>query len=192
MKGGHKAIYGLKNMMKIYTKTGDKGQTSLYDGTRVSKFDIRVESYGTIDELNSNIGVSRQFCENQEIKEHLLKIQRKLFNVAGELATVDNASFPEKVTEEDITWLETLIDHYLDQMNRDEVFQFIIPGSNAFSAHMHVTRTVCRRAERRILELSSHADIRPVLIKYVNRLSDAIYTMARFSETDLILVEFMK
>ncbi|GAU77554.1 cob(I)yrinic acid a,c-diamide adenosyltransferase [Fusibacter sp. 3D3] len=179
-------------MMKIYTKTGDKGQTSLYDGTRVSKFDVRVESYGTIDELNSNIGVSRQFCDNPEIKAHLLKIQRMLFNIAGELATIEGATFPEKVTEEDITWLEFIIDHYLDQMNRDEVFQFIIPGSNAFSAHMHVTRTVCRRAERRVLELSAHADIRPVLIKYINRLSDAIYTMARFSETDLIRVEFMK
>lgn len=178
--------------MKIYTKTGDKGQTSLYDGTRVSKFDIRVESYGTIDELNSNLGVSRQFCENEEIKDILLKIQRKLFNVAGELATIDGANFPERVTEEDIVWLEHLIDHFLDQMNRDEVFQFIIPGSNNFSAHMHVSRTVCRRAERRILELSTHAEIRPVLIKFVNRLSDAIYTMARFSETDLILVEFMK
>ncbi|MBF4695730.1 cob(I)yrinic acid a,c-diamide adenosyltransferase [Fusibacter ferrireducens] len=178
--------------MKIYTKTGDKGETSLYDGTRVSKFDIRVESYGTIDELNSNIGVSRQFCENQEIKAHLLTIQRKLFNVAGELATIESMNFPEKVTEEDIIWLESLIDHYLDQMNREDAFQFIIPGSNAFSAHMHVTRTVCRRAERRILELSSQADIRPVLIKYVNRLSDVIYTLARFSETDLILVEFMK
>ncbi len=180
------------NNMKIYTKTGDKGQTSLFDGTRVSKYDIRVESYGTVDELNSNIGVSRQFCENQEIKDHLLKIQRMLFNIAGELATVEGSNFPERVTEEDITWLESIIDHYLDQMDREAVFQFIIPGSNAFSAHMHVSRTVCRRAERRILELSSHADIRPVLIKYINRLSDAIYTMARFSETDLILVDFMK
>ncbi len=179
-------------MMKIYTKTGDKGQTSLYDGTRVPKFDIRVESYGTVDELNSNIGVSRQFCENDEIKEKLLKIQRTLFNVAGELATVDGGNFPEKVSEEDITWLENLIDFYLDQMNRDDAFQFIIPGSNPFSAHLHVTRTVCRRAERRILKLSTQAEIRPTLIKYVNRLSDALYTLARFSETDLILVDFIK
>lgn len=179
-------------MLKIYTKTGDKGQTSLYDGKRVDKNSIRVESYGTIDELNSNIGLARTFCVDDEIKGILLKIQRSLFNVAGELATEDGSQFPERVTEKDIQWLESLIDHYLDLMNRDEVFQFIIPGSNSFCASLHVSRTVCRRAERRILSLAEEAAIRADLIKYINRLSDTLYTIARFSETDLIRVEFLK
>lgn len=179
-------------MLKIYTRTGDSGETSLYDGARVPKDSIRVESYGTIDELNSNIGVARQHSENQEIVDILLKIQRSLFNVAGELATTVGDNFPEKVTDEDVKWLEEVIDHFLDLMNRDEVFQFIIPGSNLLSATLHVSRTVCRRAERRILSLSEEAQVRATLIKYVNRLSDALYAMARYSETDLIRVEFIK
>ncbi len=179
-------------MMKIYTKTGDKGTTSLYDGTRVPKDSVRVESYGTIDELNSSIGLARNYCTDEEIKNILFKIQRSLFNVAGELATQDGESFPENVGEENTVWLENIIDHYLDLMNRDEVFQFIIPGSNHFSAALHVSRTVCRRAERRILKLAEEAPIRSDLVKYVNRLSDALYTMARYSETELNKVEFIK
>lgn len=179
-------------MIKIYTKTGDKGQTSLYDGKRVDKNSVRVESYGTVDELNSNIGFARTFCEDGDIKDILFKIQRSLFNVAGELATEDAESFPERVSEKDIEWLEQIIDHYLDLMNRDEVFQFIIPGSNTFCAALHVSRTVCRRAERRILTLTDEAPIRAELIKYINRLSDTLYTLARYSETELHRVAFMK
>lgn len=179
-------------MIKIYTKTGDKGQTSLYDGKRVDKNSTRVESYGTVDELNSNIGFARTFCEDADIKDILFKIQRSLFNVAGELATEDAESFPERVGEKDIQWLEQIIDHYLDLMNRDEVFQFIIPGSNPFCAALHVSRTVCRRAERRILTLTDEAPIRAELIKYINRLSDTLYTLARYSETELHRVAFMK
>lgn len=179
-------------MLKIYTKTGDKGQTGLYDGTRVDKNSIRVESYGTIDELNSSIGLARTYCQDEDIKNILLKIQRSLFNVAGELATEKGENFPERVDENDIAWLESLIDHYLDLMNRDEVFQFIIPGSNTFCAALHVSRTICRRAERRILTLGQNAEIRAGLIKYINRLSDTLYTIARYSETDLHRVEFIK
>lgn len=179
-------------MLKIYTRTGDSGETSLYDGARVPKDSIRVESYGTIDELNSSLGMARQYCTNDEITAILLKLQRSLFNVAGELATTVGDTFPEKINDTDVKWLEDTIDHYLDLMNRDQVFQFIIPGSNLLSASLHVSRTVCRRAERRILSLGEEAQVRPVLIKYVNRLSDALYAMARYSETDLILVEFKK
>ncbi len=179
-------------MLKIYTKTGDKGETSLYDGTRVPKDSVRVESYGTIDELNSTLGVARNHCEDKDIKQILFKVQRSLFNVAGELATQNGQDFPERVTEDDIVWLENLIDHYLDQMNRDEIFQFIVPGSNHFSAALHVSRTVCRRAERRILRLAEEAPIRSDLIKYINRLSDMLYTIARFSETELNHVSFIK
>lgn len=179
-------------MLRIYTRTGDSGETSLYDGARVPKDSIRVESYGTIDELGSSIGLARQYSTNAEITEILLKIQRSLFNVAGELATTIGEQFPEKVTDDDVKWLEEVIDHFLDLMNRDEVFQFIIPGSNLFSASLHVSRTICRRAERRILTLHEEEQIRPTLMKYVNRLSDALYAMARYSETELIRVSFKK
>lgn len=179
-------------MLKIYTKTGDKGQTSLYDGTRVDKNCIRVESYGTIDELNSSIGLARQFCTEEAVKEILLDIQRMLFNVAGELATQQSERFPERVNEENIQWLEGIIDTYLDKIGRDSVFKFIIPGSNTFSASLHVSRTICRRAERRILTLAETAPIDQVLIKFVNRLSDTLYTLARYSESEQNLVEFKK
>ena len=180
------------NMLKIYTRTGDNGETSLYDGARVPKDSIRVESYGTVDELNSHLGLARQYSTSDEITAILLRIQRSLFNVAGELATQVGETFPEKVTAEDIQWLENTIDHFLDLMNRDEVFQFIIPGSNLLSASLHVARTVCRRAERRILTLCEESQVRADLLKYVNRLSDTLYAIARYSETDLIRVEFKK
>ncbi|MDK2866304.1 MAG: cob(I)alamin adenosyltransferase [Clostridiales bacterium] len=178
--------------MKIYTKTGDKGQTSLYDGHRVPKNDIRVESYGTIDELNASIGVARQYCRDASVKEALFRIQRLLFNVAGMLATKDSSQFPEPITEDEVRWLEQTIDYYLDKMNRDEVFQFIIPGSNFFSASMHVSRTICRRAERRMLTLAEQEPIPEALMKFINRLSDTLYTIARYSETELNLVNFKK
>lgn len=174
--------------MKIYTKTGDKGKTSLYDNTRVEKDSLRVESYGTIDELNSCLGLARNFVEDQEIVEILYRIQRELFDVAGELATKDREKFPEKVQENHIETLEKYIDTYIEKI--DKIDKFIIPGSNKASASLHVARTVCRRAERRILALSREEQVSPLLIKYVNRLSDVIYALARYSETDLKYVEF--
>jgi cob(I)alamin adenosyltransferase len=178
--------------MKIYTRTGDKGQTSLYDGNRVSKDSIRVESYGTIDELNSTIGVARQHCRDASVKEALFQIQRLLFNVAGMLAMKDFEKFPDPITESEVVWLENQIDYYLGKMDNDSGFQFIIPGSNFFSAYLHVSRTVCRRAERRILTLSESEPVPETVMKFVNRLSDTLYTLARYSETELNLVNFKK
>lgn len=176
--------------MKIYTKMGDKGQTSLYDNTRIDKDSLRVESYGTIDELNSSLGLARNFIKDKEIIDIVLKIQRELFDVAGELATLDREKFPEKITEEHVEFLEKIIDTYLAKIPR--VDKFIIPGSNKGSAALHVARTVCRRAERRIITLGKHEAVSPLLIKYVNRLSDCIYALGRYLETDLIYVEFNK
>jgi cob(I)alamin adenosyltransferase len=175
---------GLK--MKIYTKTGDKGKTSLYDSTRVDKDSLRVESYGTIDELSSSIGLARNFVEDKELVDILYKIQRKLFNVAGELATMDREKFPEKITEEHDSELENIIDSYIQRIPR--IDKFIIPGSNKASASIHVARTICRRAERRIITLSKDEPINTLLIKYVNRLSDCLYALARFLETELLYV----
>lgn len=176
--------------MKIYTKTGDKGETSLYDSTRVYKDSLRVESYGTIDELNSCIGFARNFVEDHEIVEILYQIQRELFDVAGELATKDREKFPEKIQEKHIHALEKIIDVYIEKI--DKMDKFIIPGSNKASASLHVARTVCRRAERRILTLSREESVSPMLIKYVNRLSDVIYALARYLETELKYVDFEK
>jgi len=178
--------------MKIYTKTGDKGTTSLYDNTRVDKDSLRVECYGTIDELNSSIGLARTFIKDSCIKEILLKIQRELFNVAGELATKNKDSFPERINESHISSLENTIDIYLDKMNHEEQSKFIIPGSNRESAALHLSRTICRRAERRIISLAKKEEISELLLKYINRLSDVLYTLARYLETKLSYVDFKK
>ncbi|MGM0438755.1 MAG: cob(I)yrinic acid a,c-diamide adenosyltransferase [Bacillota bacterium] len=178
--------------MKVYTKTGDKGKTSLFDNSRIEKDSIRVESYGTIDELNSSLGFARNFIEDEEIKKIIIKTQRNLFNVAGELATPAREEFPEKVNKDDVEELEKIIDKYLAKMNEKEKSKFIIPGSSKGSAALHLSRTVCRRAERRITTLAAEEDISPLLQKYVNRLSDLIYTLARYSESKLDYVEFKK
>ncbi len=176
--------------MKIYTKTGDKGQTSLYDNTPIGKDSLRVECYGTIDELNSSLGLARNFLEDKSIIDIVYKIQRELFDVAGELATLDRDKFPEKISEEHVEFLERTIDSYLAKIPR--VDSFIIPGSNKASATLHVARTICRRAERRIITLAKQETISPILMKYINRLSDCIYTLGRYLETELIYVEFKK
>lgn len=174
--------------MKIYTKTGDKGETSLYDGTRVRKDSVRVESYGTVDELNSQLGFAMQFVEDADVREKLYSVQKRLFFVAGELATQQEGRFQNGVTTEDIAAMERWIDQYLEKIGA--VNAFIIPGSSKAAASLHVARTVCRRAERRILALAREDAVRPELIKFVNRLSDVIYTFARYSETDLRIVDF--
>ncbi|TJX15603.1 cob(I)yrinic acid a,c-diamide adenosyltransferase [Tissierella creatinini] len=164
--------------MRIYTKTGDKGTTSLFDGNRVAKDDIRVESYGTIDELGSFMGLAKNYVEDNDIKELIENIQNKLFTLASNLATEDEANIKFHIVEDDIVFLEGIIDKYMNLL--DSPMGFIVPGSNTKSAYLHVARTVCRRAERRIISLSKLAIVDPLLIKYVNRLSDCLYALARF------------
>lgn len=176
--------------MKIYTKTGDNGQTGLYDGTRIDKDSLRVESYGTIDELDSSLGFARNFIEDDEIVNIIYKIQRDLFDVAAELATIDKTKLSRTIMEENITYLESVIDDYIEKLPK--IDKFIIPGSNKACASLHVSRTICRRAERRILTLNKHEVVSILLIKYVNRLSDCIYAMARFLETDIKYINFDK
>ncbi len=176
--------------MKIYTKTGDKGQTSLYDGTRIDKDSLRVESYGTVDELNSSIGLAVKFVEDETISESLKKIQMRLFFVAGELATVEEGKYKYKIKEEDIEALEKIIDDYLPKISGAD--KFIVPGSSTAAAALHVSRTICRRAERRIITLKRNEDVSYVLLKFVNRLSDVLYTYARYLESDLTIMDFEK
>ena len=173
--------------MKIYTKTGDKGQTSLYDGTRVDKDSIRVESYGTIDELNSYIGLCMHYIHEDE-KKVLFNIQRDLFYIGSELATKNTEKLNKVVTDNDIKNLENIIDKYMGEAKG--IDSFIIPGTSLASAHLHIARTICRRAERIIISLSKIKEVNPMLIKYINRLSDALYAIARYSEDKLIPMEF--
>lgn len=174
------------NIMNIYTRTGDKGQTSLFDGVRVSKDDIRVEAYGTVDELGSYIGLCKNFFKGEDAYDELFRIQNKLFKVAATLATEDQSKVPHKVSEEDIKKLEDLVDKYLGR----ELGSFIVPGTNERAAHLHVARTICRRAERRAISLSGVADVDPIIIKYINRLSDTLYAIARHSEDEEISVDY--
>ena len=132
--------------MKIYTKTGDKGQTSLYDGTRVDKDNIRVESYGTLDELNSYIGLCTNYA-NDEDKKILRDIQIKLFSISAELATKEEGKYKNKVSEDDIKNLEEIIDSYIKKI--DKMDAFIVPGTSLISANLHIARTICRKSERK-------------------------------------------
>lgn len=174
--------------MKIYTKTGDKGQTSLYDGTRVDKDSIRVESYGTLDELNSYIGFATKFVDDEEINNYLFKIQKRLFFAAGELATVQSEKYKYKIMDYDVDSLEKIIDEYLPKISGMD--KFIVPGSSKSSSALHVSRTICRRAERIILSLKKQEEVSDVLIKFINRLSDVLYTFARYLETNLTIMDF--
>ncbi len=176
--------------MRIYTRSGDKGETSLYDGKRIKKDDIRVECYGTIDELNAFLGHAKNYIEDAEIREIIFRIQRELFNVAGELATYNGKDFPERIGSGHIEALEKTIDVYTAKI--EDIGKFIIPGTNKASSSLHIARTVCRRAERRILTLCETEDISQELLKYINRLSDTIYMIARYLESDLKYVEFEK
>lgn len=168
--------------MGIYTKTGDKGTTGLFDQTRVGKDDIRVESYGTVDELGSWLGLCLHEISEEWIRKALFHVQNRLFVVCASLATSDPSKAPHFITEEDITDLEKIIDRAMGEIDNPE--GFIVPGSSRASAHLHVARTVCRRAERRIVQLQRVHEIDPLVVKYVNRLSDAIYACARRLEEE--------
>jgi len=167
--------------MGIYTKTGDKGKTSLFDSKRVTKDDIRVESYGTVDELGTFLGLAKNYVDD-ELRDRIYTIQNKLFTVATNPGTEDQSKVAHRMKEEDIKYLEDTIDEFMGRLNNPT--GFIVPGSNISSAYLHVARTVCRRAERRIISLTGIAEVDPLVVKYVNRLSDAIYAMARYSEEE--------
>lgn len=174
--------------MNIYTKTGDKGKTSLYDNTRLFKDDIRVESYGTIDELISFIGIAKNYVDDETIYETLENIQNKLFTVTTNLATKDKEKIKFHIEKEDIDYLENIVDIYMGKLNNPT--GFIVPGSGKRSSYVHVARTICRRGERRIITLERDEEVDPLLIKYVNRLSDTLYAIGRYLEEDEVKVKY--
>lgn len=166
--------------MKIYTKTGDKGMTKLVGSSTVAKDSDRVESYGTIDELNSWVGyiISQLPQENQEIKEELEALQHLLFDAGTDLSTPIEAQRPFKLQKESVHWLEQRIDFYTAQSPDSD--RFILPGGTPAASMVHVARTIARRAERIIVRLNWTAKINEEVLIFTNRLSDYFYALARY------------
>ena len=166
--------------MKIYTKTGDKGMTKLVGSSTVAKDSDRVESYGTIDELNSWVGyiISQLPQENQEIKEELEALQHLLFDAGTDLSTPIEAQRPFKLQKESVHWLEQRIDFYTAQS--PDIDRFILPGGTPAASMVHVARTIARRAERISVRLNWTAKINEEVLIFTNRLSDYFYALARY------------
>lgn len=164
---------------RIYTKTGDKGETSLFGGKRLPKNHIRIESYGTVDELNSWIGLVRDGCDNEEVRAALLQVQERLFTIGANLA-----SDPEKkmstpdLLESDIAFLEQEMDRMEESL--EPLRNFILPGGHPLVSHCHIARCVCRRAERLVVALDAEEPVLPLIVQYLNRLSDYFFMLARF------------
>ncbi len=170
--------------MKIYTKTGDEGMTSLYGGKRISKDDIRIEAYGTVDELNSNIGLLISSLPNDDQKELLLEIQKRLFTIGSILASDPDKELPTPdLLESDVELLENAMDNMDAQL--EPLRTFILPGGSDSNSKAHICRTVARRAERRIISLAGIANLDPIVVIYLNRLSDYFFILSRKIAHDL-------
>ena len=164
--------------MPIYTRTGDKGKTSLFDGTRVLKSHPRVDTYGTIDELNSTIGaaVAHLTVRDSKVKKELEKIQHELFDIGSALATP--VALPVTGLKDRPAEFEVLIDSMTSKM--PELKAFILPGGSKAGSLIHIARTIVRRAERQLVELMQTGEVDKTVVVYLNRLSDLLFTMARF------------
>jgi cob(I)alamin adenosyltransferase len=177
--------------MKIYTKSGDKGETSLVFGVRVPKNDLRVEAYGTCDEANSAIGVALSFLppgeEWQSLHNAFHIIQTRLFHIGAELATPKGKEVGWKIAEEDVAFLEKTIDGWDEKL--PPLTNFILPGGSQAGAALHLARTVARRAERHAISLQQQDEVNPIVIRYLNRLSDLLFVAARFVNNKLGKVE---
>jgi len=172
--------------MKIYTKTGDKGQTSLFGGTRVSKNNHRIESYGSVDELNAQIGYLNDLLTEHKFKKDLLHIQNKLFTLGAMLATDPKKLILKngkqrlnirKINKKDVFYLEHQIDKFNETLPK--MTHFILPGGHIAVSSCHIARTLCRKAERRIVALQSISFIEEIVLEYINRLSDYLFVLAR-------------
>lgn len=168
--------------MKIYTKTGDKGKTSLIGGTKVLKSHARIEAYGTVDELNSNIGLCRDLITDKDIRDLLKEIQDRLFTIGSALACDPEKEPKLKIPdlkETDVSFLEDAMDKMDSEL--PPLQYFIMPGGHPTVSHLHISRCVCRRAERLVVDLLiSNEDQDNLIIKYINRLSDYLFVLARY------------
>ena len=163
--------------MKIYTKTGDDGKTSLFDNSRVWKSHERILSYGAVDELNSAIGIAISMDLDNQIKEILVKIQNDLFIVGSDLANPDMSNTKIRTTENMVSSLESDIDEF--EINLNELTSFILPGGTLMSSILHLSRTISRRAETYVVALSQKEEINKLVTVYLNRLSDLLFVLAR-------------
>ncbi len=166
---------------KIYTRTGDEGKTSLGDGSRLPKFHLRVSAYGSIDEANSVIGLAMLNVSDLKILKLLRHIQNDLFDVGADLCRPERPDSDKpllRITEDQVTWLENEIDRFNSEL--DPLTSFVLPGGSPASAGLHHARTVTRRAERDVVRLSADEPINPAVLRYVNRLSDLLFVLARF------------
>ncbi len=177
--------------LKIYTRTGDKGTTSLIGGTKVPKSHLRIEAYGTVDEFNSYVGLCRDLLTNEQSRSVLQEVQDRLFTIGSSLAC-DPVKEPKMkipdLREEDVVLLEKEI----DSMNETipAMKSFILPGGHSTVSHLHIARCICRRAERCCVRLEMEsAELDQVIIKYLNRLSDYLFVLARFTSHQLKAVE---
>jgi len=175
--------------MKVYTKVGDKGETSLFGGTKVRKSHDRIEAYGTVDELNAYIGMLRDWEEDENRRSILIAIQNLLFSIGATLAAESEKaqSYVPKIKEQDVQFLEDEMDR-MDQ-SLEPMRYFILPGGHQWVSFCHIARTVCRRAERRVIHLSDSTTIDPLVIKFLNRLSDYLFVLSRMISTTLNLEE---
>jgi len=166
---------------KIYTRTGDEGKTSLGDGSRLPKFHLRVTAYGSIDEANSVIGVALLHVADRDVIQMLRHIQNDLFDVGADLCQPEQLGKEEsalRIIEEQVTWLENRIDHF--NASLEPLNSFVLPGGSPASCYLHLARTVTRRAERDVAHLSTEEYVNPAVLRYVNRLSDLFFVLARF------------
>ncbi len=175
--------------MKIYTKKGDQGHTGLIGGTRVSKGELRIEAYGTVDELNSYVGLIRSFDINTNSVLQLMEIQDRLFTIGSSLASdpeKSNMKIPD-LLESDVESLE----NWMDEMETTlpELTSFVLPGGHPFIGHIHVCRCVCRRTERLVVVLDEQDFVAPLVLSYLNRLSDYLFVLGRKIAMDLNIKE---
>jgi cob(I)alamin adenosyltransferase len=175
--------------VKIYTKTGDDGTTSLFSGGRVTKTHLRVEAYGTVDELNSVLGVARAHHPHERTDAWLARVQRQLFHLGADLATPldTKADWVVRMDAETVRWLETAIDEMTAEL--PALQNFILPGGSPAAAQIHVARTVCRRAERLVIGLEEEETIGEQVRMYLNRLSDFLFTLARWENMQAGIAE---
>lgn len=166
--------------MKVYTKKGDSGKTSLIGGTRVPKHHIRIEAYGTIDELNSYIGLLRDYPETEQFSDFLKNIQIELFNLGALLAS-DPGKSKMQLPEIEIGEIERL-EKSIDEMDLQlpELKNFVLPGGTLANSTAHVARSICRRAERHIVQLDEYSPVDPLILQYINRLSDWLFVFSRW------------
>ncbi len=167
--------------MKIYTRSGDEGKTALFGGRRVGKDSVRIEAYGTVDELNAFLGYACSCAESDEIRSYLTEIQHELFLLGSDLATpIDSKNVNvSRITADNVQRLETLIDTLEEQLQ--PIRYFILPGGTETASRLHVCRTISRRTERRIVHLATTEEINELDIKYINRLSDLLFVLARYA-----------